>query len=118
PSPAGSSTLALHDALPICVFWYANLAFNRTDNANSVAVSRSENGGATWSTSFVLQTSAADGGRVFNDKEWVGADPSNGLVAHVTWTQFQTSPSGHTRSSPIVISNTTDGGAHWSAPVR
>src|SRR5438552_250761 len=45
-------------------------------------------------------------------------DPSNGLVAHVTWTQYQTSPSGQTRSSPIVISNTTDGGAHWSAPVR
>jgi len=112
---AGDPSVA---AGPNNVFWYANLAFNRTDNANSVAVSRSENGGATWSTSFVLQTSAADGGRVFNDKEWVGADPSNGLVAHVTWTQFQTSPSGHTRSSPIVISNTTDGGAHWSAPVR
>src|SRR5436853_601605 len=62
---AGDPSVA---AGPNNVFWYANLAFNRTDNANSVAVSRSENGGATWSTSFVLQTSAADGGRVFNDK--------------------------------------------------
>jgi hypothetical protein len=94
------------------VFWYANLAFNRSDAANSVAVSRTADGGRTWSTHFVVQTSAADGANIFNDKEWVGADPSDrsGRTAYVTWTLFE----GNT--SAIVISKTTDGGRTWSAP--
>jgi hypothetical protein len=94
------------------VFWYANLAFNRSDAANSVAVSRTADGGRTWSTHFVVQTSAADGATIFNDKEWIGADPSDrsGRTAYVTWTLFE----GNT--SAIVISKTTDGGRTWSAP--
>jgi hypothetical protein len=103
---------------PASTFWYANLAFNRSDNANSVAVSRSTDGGSTWTTSFVIQTSAVAGARLFNDKEWVAADPHDGTghTAYVTWTQFDTSISGASVSSPIVFSKTTDGGAHWSAP--
>jgi hypothetical protein len=46
---------------PNGTFWYANLAFNRSDAANSVAVSRSTNGGKTWLTHFVIQTSAQQG---------------------------------------------------------
>jgi len=96
----------------------ANLAFNRGDNANSVAVSRSTDGGSNWTTHFVIQTSAAAGATLLNDKEWVGADPSDSSVAYVTWTQFNTTPNGRTKSSPIVISKTTNGGATWSAPVK
>jgi hypothetical protein len=77
---------------PTDTFWYANLAFNRSGNANAVAVSRSTNQGASWSTSFVIQTSAAVGATLLNDKEWVGADPSNSSNAYVTWTQFKTTP--------------------------
>lgn len=99
------------------VFWYANLAFNRTNDANAVAVSRSTDGGATWKTNFVIRTSATEGATLFNDKEWIAADPNNPNVAYVTWTQFHSSRGGTTTSSPIVISKTTDGGAHWSAPV-
>jgi hypothetical protein len=36
----------------------------------------------------------------------------------VTWTQFHTTAKGITKSSPIVISKTTDGGATWSAPTQ
>jgi hypothetical protein len=93
-------------------FWYANLVFNRTDPANGVAVSRTVDGGRTWSTHFVVQTSAADGVNIVNDKDWIGADPSDrsGRTAYVTWTLFE----GNT--SAIVISKTTDGGRTWSAP--
>src|SRR5207237_9217184 len=73
--------------------------------------------GATSTTHVVLETNAAAGATLLNDKEWVGADPSSNLVAYVTWTQFNTTPNGRTKSSPIVISKTTDGGATWSAPV-
>ncbi len=103
---------------PAGTFWYANLAFNRTDAANSVAASRSINGGKTWKTSYVFQTSAAGGVFVFNDKEWIAADPNNPDVAYVAWTQFHMAVSGATTSSPIVISKTVDGGASWSAPVQ
>jgi hypothetical protein len=90
---------------PNGTFWYANIAFDRTDAANGVAVSRSANGGKTWSTHFVVQTPANQGAAVFNDKDWIGADPSDptGKTAYVTWTLFKGN------SSAIVISKTTKG---------
>jgi hypothetical protein len=108
---------------PTGVFWYANLAFNRADDASAGAVSRSTDNGGTWGTHFVLQTSATAGATLFNDKEWIAADNHYGStsiyygkVAYVTWTQFHTTTSGSYVSSPIVISKTVDGGAHWTAP--
>lgn len=99
---------------PNGTFWYANIAFDRTDAANSVAVSRSSDGGQTWTTHFVVQTPANQGTSLFNDKEWIGTAPSDpaGKTAYVTWTQFQGS------SSAVVISKTTDGGVTWSPPRR
>ncbi len=114
PGPYESAGDPAVAAGPKGTFWYANLAFDRTDAANSVAVSRSADGGKTWATHFVIQTPANQGTGLFNDKEWIGADPSDptGNTAYVTWTQFQGS------SSAIVISKTTDGGLTWSAPQR
>src|SRR5579859_1583346 len=43
---------------PKGTFWYSNIAFDRTDNANAVAASRSTNGGKTWTTHYVVQTPA------------------------------------------------------------
>jgi hypothetical protein len=99
---------------PKGTFWYASIAFDRTDAANAIAVSRSTNGGKTWSTHFVVQTSATAGRRIFNDKDWIAADPSDptGKTAYVAWTLFKN------RSSAIVISKTTDGGLTWSVPKK
>lgn len=112
PGPYESAGDPAVVAGPAGTFWYANLAFDRTDNANSVAVSRSTDGGKTWTTHYVVQTSAVQGTGLFNDKEWIAADPSDpsGNTAYVTWTRFQGS------SSAIVISKTTDGGITWTAP--
>jgi hypothetical protein len=114
PGPYQSAGDPAVVAGPNGTFWYANIAFDRTDAANSVAVSRSTNGGKSWSTHFVVQTPANQGTAVFNDKEWIGADPSDstGKTAYVTWTLFKGS------SSAIVISKTTNGGLTWSAPHR
>jgi len=98
------------------VFWYSNIAFNRNDNANAIAVSRSADGGANWTTNFVVQTSASAGAFLFNDKAWVAADPNDAMTAYETWTAFHMNASGNVTSSPIVWSKTTDGGAHWTAP--
>jgi Neuraminidase (sialidase) len=114
PGPYESAGDPAVVAGPNGTFWYANIAFDRTDAANAVAASRSADGGKTWSTHFVIQTPAKQGTALFNDKEWIAADPSDpaGNTAYVTWTQFQGS------SSAIVISKTTDGGLTWSAPQR
>ena len=98
------------------VFWYANIAFNRSDDANAIAVSRSADGGETWATNFVIQTSATDGKTLFNDKEWIAADPNDQNVAYVTWTQFNYDADGAYISSLIVYSKTTDGGLSWIEP--
>src|SRR6266702_3463204 len=110
PGPYESACDPAVVAGPKGTFWYANIAFDRTDAANSVAVSRSTNGGKSWSTHFVVQTPANQGTAVFNDKEWIGADPSDptGKTAYVTWTLFKGS------SSAIVISKTTTAGRTWS----
>ena len=101
---------------PDNVFWYANIAFNRSDDANAIAVSRSADGGETWATNFVIQTSATDGKTLFNDKEWIAADPNDPNVAYVTWSQFNYDADGTYISSLIVYSKTTDGGLSWIEP--
>jgi hypothetical protein len=108
---AGDPSVA---AGPNNTFWYANIAFDRTDAANAISASRSTNGGKTWSTHFVIQTSAIAGKRIFNDKVWVAADPSDptGNTAYVAWNLDKN------HSSAIVISKTTDGGLTWSVPKK
>jgi hypothetical protein len=114
PGPYESAGDPAVVAGPNGTFWYANIAFDRSDAANSVAASPSSDGGKTWSTHFVTRTPANQGSAVFNDKEWIGADPSDpsGRTAYVTWTLFKGN------SSAIVISKTTNGGRNWSAPHR
>src|SRR5260370_9498771 len=118
PGPYESAGDPAVAAGPAGTFWYANIAFNRTDNANSVAASRSTDGGKTWTTSSVFTTSAADGAKLFNDKEWIAGDPSDPNVAYVTWTEFFMGTSGATSNELVVISKTVDGGKTWSAPVE
>ncbi|MCI0415515.1 glycoside hydrolase [bacterium] len=95
---------------PNNIFWYSNIAFNRTDDANSVAVSRSTDGGETWKTTYVVQTSSIEGEALFNDKPWIAAHPKKGKIAYVTWTEFRQA------SSTVVYSRTSDGGRTWSSP--
>jgi hypothetical protein len=99
---------------PNNTFWYADIAFNRSDAASAIGVSRSADGGKTWSTHFVVQTSATAGKRIFNDKDWIAADPSDptGNTAYVAWNLDKN------RSSAIVISKTTNGGLTWSVPKK
>ena len=125
PGPYESAGDPAIAAGPGDAFWYSTLDINRSDGATAVAVSHSTDGGATWSTNFVVQTPAAAGATLSNDKDWVAsdqhfapADPLFGKVAYTTWTQFHTTANGTVKSSIIVISKTTDGGTTWSAPTR
>jgi hypothetical protein len=58
---------------------------------------------------------------IFHDKELMIADsrpgsPKKGNV-YVTWTRFATTTAGVGANSPIVFSQSTNGGSTWSAPV-
>ncbi len=89
-----------------------------------LAVARSDNKGATWSTPVVATTK--DNPVDFNDKIsiWVDANPDSPFFGnvYVAWTLFigvGSFGSSNTFSpEPIVISHSTDGGQTFSPPVK
>jgi hypothetical protein len=99
--------------------YYTNITFNRTETAfhsgvaSGISISRSEDGGDTWETFFVVED---DDPSIFHDKEWMAVAP-NGDV-YVAWARFRFGrggPFGYLES-PIVISKSTDGGESWTDP--
>jgi len=109
--------------------YYANLVFSRGNPApggsqppSGLVVSVSHDGGLSWGEPSIVKLDGwnADGTAaptdVFNDKEWVAADPNSGTV-YVTWTRFLQDDAGNYLSSPIYMSKSTDFGRHFGAPV-
>lgn len=103
--------------------YYANIAFSRLTTANGITVNVSHDGGLTWGKPKIVRLDgvAADGTaaptKFFNDKEWIGVDPTSGRV-YVTWTRFtfQDESQDTAISSPIAVSTSAAGGGSWSAP--
>jgi hypothetical protein len=77
-------------------------------SSNAVLVSRSTDGGRSWSGPLALIRDGADN---FNDKESVTADPGLAGYAYAVWDRL--AANGH---GPTYLSRTTDGGASWEAP--
>ena len=108
--------------------YYATLVFSRAEvpateqNASGIAVSISHNGGLTFGDPVIVHLDGVnpDGTptptSIFNDKEWVTADPHTGTV-YVTWTQFTFDAAGNFVDSPVVVSASRDFGRTWS-PLR
>lgn len=97
--------------------YYANIAFSRLNGGSAITMSVSHDGGLTFGepTIIALDGADADGNpidtTIFNDKEWVGADPRNGTV-YVSWTRFSDT------ESPIMVSRSTDYGTTFGPAVR
>jgi len=77
-------------------------------SSNAVLVSRSQDGGRSWSSPITLIRDGADN---FNDKESITADPTNAGYAYAAWDRL--SAAGH---GPSYFSRTTNGGAAWEPP--
>ena len=93
--------------------WQIALALNGSwplpDSSNALLVSKSTDGGASWSTPTVL---IRDTGAHLNDKESITADPHDSRYVYAVWDRLHTAGSG-----PTYFARTTDGGASWE-PAR
>lgn len=106
---------------PNGVLHQISLSFNSNDYANAILVSRSMDGGFTWSTPVTLRYD--DKPDAFNDKESITADPNNPDYVYATWDRLKVPPGERSggRSveraasfvGPTWFSRTTDGGLTW-----
>lgn len=78
-------------------------------SSNAMLVSRSLDGGRSWSTPITL---IRDGANAFNDKNSITADPTNASLAYAVWDRL--TPDGN---GPVYFTRTTDGGTSWE-PAR
>lgn len=76
-------------------------------STNAMLVSRSGDGGRTWSDPVALIN---DVDQFFNDKNTITADPADARFVYATWDRLRQSENG-----PSWFARSTDGGATWEA---
>lgn len=95
--------------------YFAALTYNLDKfprEMSGVAVSKSTDGGLHWAAPVMVSYNAT--GNFFFDKEWLGV--SNDGTVNLTWTKFYQGPKGLGYiKSPIVISQSKNGGKSWSS---
>jgi len=101
-----------------------SISFNNSNTTNAVLVSKSVDGGGTWTEPITLIRDTAP--TVFNDKESITADPGNANFVYAVWDRL-VFPSARASASaaehavgfrgPTFFSRTTDGGLSWE-PAR
>lgn len=89
-----------------------------TDTNPDVIVSRSTDGGKTWSNAMRVATGTGSAGSVgtFNDKEYITAWGNGNAI--VTWTVFHDGIKGSFINAPIFDVVTHDGGKTWTSPTE
>ena len=76
-------------------------------SANAMLVSRSTDGGASWSAPTAL---IRDGADFFNDKNTLTADPTDGRYVYAVWDRLASAGGG-----PSFMARSTDAGVTWEA---
>lgn len=79
---------------------------------SAILISKSTDGGDTWSDPVTVKYDNDPNGVLFNDKELIQADPRNPKLVYAVWDR-----SDDRASQPIWFSRTTDGGKTWE-PAR
>ena len=74
-------------------------------STNAMLVSRSINGGASWSNPITL---ISDGASFFNDKNSLTADPTNSAYVYAVWDRLVATGGG-----PAYFARSTSGGVTW-----
>jgi hypothetical protein len=98
-------------------FYYATMLIKRPF-AISMAVSRSDDGGETWTRP--VNVAETDGISITDDKEWLAVDDTTGPFAgnvYMMWGRYYLGPDGETANAEIVFTRSTDRGETWSTPI-
>lgn len=98
-------------------FYYATMLIQRSLRI-SMAVSRSDDGGETWTRPVNVATT--DGVTVTDDKEWLAVDDTTGAFAghvYMMWGRYYLDANGQSVNGEIVFTRSTDRGETWSEPV-
>jgi hypothetical protein len=93
-------------------------------NPDALLVSKSTNGGLTWSDPTTLIRD--DNPNRLNDKNSMTADPNSSRYVYAIWDRLVSPPSGNTNPNagenaiasrgPTLFTRTTDGGTSWEEP--
>ena len=77
------------------------------NSSNALLVSRSADGGVTWSPTVTL---IRDGSQFFNDKGSITADPRDARFVYATWDRLALAGGG-----PAMLVRSVDGGTSWTS---
>lgn len=87
-----------------------------TFGGSVIAVTRSSDGGRTWSDAVVVvQRDLNATPTPADDKEWIAVDPDTGTLT-VAWSYFLTNGPTVVGTATILVAQSTDRGDHWSTP--
>lgn len=92
---------------PNGIAYAITLAFDDSSNMSAVLVTRSSDGGQTWSAPVTL---IRDDIGPFDDKESITADPTDSAYVYAVWDRLMIYADG-----PAWFARTTDGGQTWDA---
>lgn len=122
PKPAGSSFSYNFGArayyATLAVYKYGLSPYASTPFKSVVAVSYSDDDGATWSAPVVVES--RDNAVNFSDKEWIGVDnspasPYFGRV-YVSWSDFRAKD--NINSEPVMMAVSANGGASFGKSLQ
>jgi hypothetical protein len=106
---------------PDGTLYYVSQQFNNSNPGNGMAVSRSADGGDTWTDPVSLIKDEQQG--VLNDKVSITADPTDSRYVYATWDRVSSPPpdpsaatatDGNGYRGPTLLSSTADHGATWT----
>jgi len=87
-----------------------------TFEGSLIGVSRSSDGGRTWTDpAVVVQRDLTATPTPLDDKPWITVDPDTGALS-VAWSYFLTNGANPVGNPTIEVAQSTDRGDHWSAP--
>jgi Neuraminidase (sialidase) len=99
-------------------FYYGTMLIKRNEQnriAISMAVSRSDDGGDTWTTP--VNVTETDGITVMDDKNWLAVDDTTGIHAgnvYKMWGRYYLNPDGTSQNGEILFARSTDRGETWT----